>query len=330
MVIPDVTQGKIKEALEIFDRKYRNSPEFIGWENRGTQRYAIVEGGRLYPPKMIISLASGMKRSDFSGGYQSNSYLSKLGFVLADMHKDDVQAARAASLAGQARGKAGEDIGELSKEDEALTGDKEYLKLTLELYSFQIKRPRHNYLTADRVLPRNGIYFFFEKGEKVDQGVERIVRVGTHNADQRFRGRIRQHYGNRSSLMGNKNASVFRKHVGGALLRRDNPRDYRLKEWLNQGGQSYPEVETRVSECLRNNFTYCCFNVECKEARLKFEKGIIALLARHPLGRPSAEWLGRHAYDEKIGRSGLWNTQQLDAEPLNEEQVDYMKRCFID
>jgi hypothetical protein len=51
-----------------------------------------------------------------------------------------------------------------------------------------------------------------------------------------------------------------------------------------------------------------------------------ALLAKHPLGRPSAGWLGQHAYDEKIGRSGLWNTQQLNAEPLNEEQVDDLKR----
>ena len=326
MIIPDVTQDKIREALKIFDRKYRNSPEFTGWEHRGTQRYAIVDGGRLYPPKMIISLAAGIRRSEFSGGYQSNSYLAKRGFRIIDLLKDDLKEVKDASHADQAREKDGEGIGELSKEDEALPGDKEYLKLTLELYSLQIKQPRYNHLTATRMLPRNGIYFFFEKGEKVGQGVERIVRVGTHYADERFRGRIRQHYGNRSSLKGNKNASVFRKHIGGALLRRDNPQDDRLKEWLNQGGQSYPEVEKKVSKCLRNNFTFCCFNMEGKEERLEFEKGIIALLAIHPLGRPSAEWLGRHAYDERIGYSGLWNTQQLDAEPLNEEQMEYMKR----
>ncbi len=326
MAIPSVPKEKIAEALKTFDRKYRNSPEFTGWENRGTQRYAVVDAGKLYPPKMIISLAAGIRRSEFSGGYQSNSYLRKLGFVVVDLHEDDVQTARSASIGEQAREKAGEDIGELKKEDEALTGDKKYLKLTLELYSFQINRPRYNYQTAGRVLPRNGIYFFFEKGEKVDQDVERIVRVGTHNADERFRGRIRQHYGNRSSLKGNKNASVFRKHVGGALLRRDDPWDYRLKEWLKQGGNSYPNIEKRVSKCLRSNFTFCCFNVEDKEERLRFEKGIIALLAKHPLGRPSAEWLGRYAYDVRIGYSGLWNTQQVDAEPLDEEQVEYLKR----
>lgn len=42
MVIPDVSRYKIVEALKVFDQQYRNSPEFIGWESRGTQRYAIV------------------------------------------------------------------------------------------------------------------------------------------------------------------------------------------------------------------------------------------------------------------------------------------------
>jgi len=41
MVIPGVAQGKIAEALITFDRKHRNTPEFTGWENKGTQRYAI-------------------------------------------------------------------------------------------------------------------------------------------------------------------------------------------------------------------------------------------------------------------------------------------------
>ena len=46
----------------------------------------------------------------------------------------------------------------------------------------------------------------------------------------------------------------------------------------------------------------------------------------HWAGPLRVGWVGQHAYDEKIGRSGLWNTQQLDAEPLNEEQVDDLKR----
>jgi hypothetical protein len=326
MVIPGVAQGKIAEALITFDRKHRNTPEFTGWESKGTQRYAIVHNSKLYPPKMIISLATGVRRSEFSGGHQSNSYLAKRGFRVIDLLIDDVKGAKAASLADQAREDAVENVDGYEQEGQALSGDKSCLKLTLELYSFQIKRPRYNYLTAGSELPRNGIYFFFEKGEQVDQGVERIVRVGTHKVDERFRGRIRQHYGSRSSLKGNKNASVFRKHVGGALLRRDYPRDERLEEWLRPGGRTYPDIETRVSEILRDNFTFCCFSVNEQEERLKFERGIIALLARYPLGRPSADWLGSYAHERKIGRSGLWNTQQLEAEPLSAEQVEYLRK----
>lgn len=330
MVIPNVSRGKIAEALKTFDREHRNTPEFTGWEHKGTQRYSIVYTGKLYPPKMIISLSTGILRSKFSGGEQSNSYLVKCGFKVIDLLKDDVQAAIAASVPDQARDGAGDDLNDCEQEGAALSGDRACLKLTLELYSYQIKRPRYNFLTAGRDLPKNGIYFFFEKGEKVNQGVERIVRVGTHKIDERFRGRVRQHYGSRSSLRGNKNASVFRKHVGGALLRRDNPLDERLDEWLKPGGRTFPNIETRVSECLRDNFTFCCFSVEEQEERLKFERGIIALLAKYPLGWPSSDWLGRFAHEQKIERSGLWNTQQLEAEPLSAEQVEYLKRCFID
>ncbi len=68
MTIPDVSQVTIASALKTFDIKYRNTPEWLGWERKGTQRYAIVYQGKLYPPKMVISLATGMKRSEFSGG----------------------------------------------------------------------------------------------------------------------------------------------------------------------------------------------------------------------------------------------------------------------
>jgi 5-methylcytosine-specific restriction enzyme A len=80
----------------------RTSPEITGWEHKGTQRYAIVYSGKLYPPKMIISLAAGIRRSEFSGVHQSNSYLEKRGFKLIDLWKDDVQAATRATLAAWA------------------------------------------------------------------------------------------------------------------------------------------------------------------------------------------------------------------------------------
>ena len=53
--------------------------------------------------------------------------------------------------------------------------------------------------------------------------------------------------------------------------------------------------------------------VATKEERLELEAALIGLLARHPMGSPSPEWLGHWAADPRIGQSGLWNTQHIDA-----------------
>jgi len=193
------------------------------------------------------------------------------------------------------------------------------IQLTEELYALIGLLPRWNHQTAKMQLPQNGVYVFFERGETLQwRGTvkERMVRVGTHRKNGRFKDRIRQHYGNARSLGGNKNGSVFRKHLGGALLRRANPHDDRLREWVKQGGLSFAEVEEMVSCVLRENFTFSCFRVDQQVERLALEKGLIALLAQHPLGQPSADLLGRYAASDEIGRSGLWNTQHIDARPL--------------
>ena len=70
--------------------------------------------------------------------------------------------------------------------------------------------------------------------------------LGTHKSDGRFKGRIRQHYGAKQSLNGNKNSSLFRKHIGGALLRRENFHDNRVKAWLTQDSSTFREVEELV------------------------------------------------------------------------------------
>lgn len=195
--------------------------------------------------------------------------------------------------------------------------------LVNRLYGCIYPLPRFNHKTEGRLLLENGLYVFFESGETVDWRDElhdRIVRVGTHRENFRFRDRIRQHYGNSRSLGGNKNGSIFRKHLGGALLRRSDTNDPRLREWLTQNGSSFPEIEAMVSNTLRDKFSFSCFDVDQMEERLELERGIIALLAQHPLSPPSPDWLGKYAANEKIRRSGLWNTQHIEAKCLSFEQ----------
>jgi len=71
-----------------------------------------------------------------------------------------------------------------------------------------------------------------------------------------------------------------------------------------------------VSRELQARFTFCCFEVDDAECRKSLESGLIALLAQCPLGTPSANWLGGYAASEKVVRSGIWNSQRIEAEPL--------------
>lgn len=196
------------------------------------------------------------------------------------------------------------------------------------LYRLLALLPRYDHSTPTSVLPENGVYFFFECGSEIQVDgwtVDRVVRIGTHREDGNFRSRVRQHYGNRSDLGGNKNGSVFRKHVGGALLGREDPDDERLDGWLKQGGPSYDEVEAEVSRLLRRHFTFACVSVRDADERLRLERGLIGLLSENGAA-PTETWLGRYAYNEKIPDSGLWNTQHtgpgasaaLDLERLSE------------
>ncbi|MBE9565640.1 MAG: hypothetical protein IMF16_02695 [Proteobacteria bacterium] len=142
------------------------------------------------------------------------------------------------------------------------------------------------------------------------------MRVGTHRVNGRFRKRIRQHYGRVNSLGGNRRGSIFRKHVGASLLRKADPYDIRLNDWLAKSGPPCPTVETEVSRTLRGNFTFVCFRVDNGGERLRLESGLIALLAQHPLVSPSARWLGRCAVADKIQSSGLWNVQHVADDPI--------------
>ena len=201
-----------------------------------------------------------------------------------------------------------------------------------EVYDLVRQLPRFDHLTPKDRMPANGIYVFFEQGETADwrgEHVPRIVRIGTHRKDDRFPGRIRQHYGRVNSLRGNKNGSVFRKHVGSALLRKADLQDPRLDSWLGQKGGSYLEVEEQVSRTLRNNFTFSCIRVDDATDRINIEKGLIALLARYSPLKPSKAWLGHHAASEKIQECGLWNVQRTTSSPISARDLVSL-RTMID
>ncbi|WP_230684362.1 HNH endonuclease [Burkholderia cepacia] len=63
-----------------FDSHLRNQPEWLGWEDKASQKFAIEALGQLYPPRQIVSMATGVPVAQLTGGRQTNSYLGKLSF----------------------------------------------------------------------------------------------------------------------------------------------------------------------------------------------------------------------------------------------------------
>ena len=81
-MIPAVTSQQIEEALLNFDRNYRTTPEFSSWELNHANIWAIEYKEKKYPPKKIISIAASIPTSSFSGGKESNDFLTTLGFSI--------------------------------------------------------------------------------------------------------------------------------------------------------------------------------------------------------------------------------------------------------
>ncbi len=75
--------------MEEFDTELRDSEEWSSWEEKGPYKYAIVHNGRYYPIKQIISMATGEPKTDFSGGFEANSYVSKRGFSIVALQNGE-------------------------------------------------------------------------------------------------------------------------------------------------------------------------------------------------------------------------------------------------
>jgi hypothetical protein len=96
MALVSVDPARIDEALARFDREERETPKWQGWETRDSYKYVIAKNDRLYPPKEIIAMATGIRNADFSGGAEANGYLRKHGFQIEALRlptEGEVQAA---------------------------------------------------------------------------------------------------------------------------------------------------------------------------------------------------------------------------------------------
>ena len=181
--------------------------------------------------------------------------------------------------------------------------------------------------------PKQGVYFFFEAGEiRESTGTPRVVRVGTHviteHSQTTLRDRLRAHKGptrGEYAPGGNHRGSVFRLHIGTALIMRDR---MACSTW---GKQSSADRQTRiaekpleisVSEVIRT-MPFLWIRAEdtpsTDSVRSVIERNSIALLSNYrktAIDPSSQRWLGRYCSNEKVQLSGLWNDRHV------EEQYD--------
>jgi 5-methylcytosine-specific restriction enzyme A len=98
LLLPDVERVELEEALQRFDSELRSLKEWNRWEARAAQKFALLHNGLRYPPKKIISLATGVPVSKFSGGRQSNEYLKARGFEIVAIDQEETGSVEAPSF----------------------------------------------------------------------------------------------------------------------------------------------------------------------------------------------------------------------------------------
>jgi hypothetical protein len=188
-----------------------------------------------------------------------------------------------------------------------------------------------------QTLPKRGVYIIFESGEKrAGSPTERVCRIGTHaikeNESTTLWGRLRNHRGTRSGG-GNHRGSVFRKHIGSALINRSNgtissptwTKSDPTKEERSSEKSLEKEVSAYIGEC-----SLLWLAIEDapspKSNRAFIEEHSIALLANHSdKDRPSKDWLGNFSPRFEIRRSGLWNVNHVNR-PYDPEFLDALEK----
>lgn len=196
--------------------------------------------------------------------------------------------------------------------------------------------------------PRKGVYFFFEAGEyRGDEKTPRIVRVGTHALKQGSKTtmwkRLRQHRGTtRGSMVGggNHRGSIFRLHVGSAILEKESLGD----EFQTWGvGQSAPRnirvsenpIEKKVSTHIRS-MPFLWIKIDDPSGpnsmRKYIERNAIALLSnssRNEIDPPTKNWLGHYCWNENIRKSGLWNSNHV-TERVQEDFLECLENIVYE
>ena len=195
----------------------------------------------------------------------------------------------------------------------------------------------------EKVIPLNGVYILFEKGE-LGHGTNRIVRIGTHTGINQLISRLHQHFINEV-----KDRSIFRKNIGRCLLNKTN--DNFIEQWeldltTRKAKEKYSnlvdfkkqaEIEKKVSRYIQEHFSFTVFPIKDKASRIRLESRIISTVSWCDECKSSDNWLGLYCPNKelqsnrtyknclKLSKSGLWLVNELYKQPLSDEEVKELR-----
>ncbi len=191
--------------------------------------------------------------------------------------------------------------------------------------------PRYEWRDIDAIPFEDGIIIAYERGETY-RGYARVVRVGTHTAPGRLKQRLMDHFDRED-----RNASIFRRHIGRALLNR--AKDPYLDIWSldtsrqpdrdREDARTAARVERDVSAYMRVNLSFSVIPVASVDSRLRLGEAIVATLHQAKNFAPSDSWLGHYSPDSQIRASGLWQKRSLNAAPLTADESLQLARIIV-
>jgi hypothetical protein len=179
----------------------------------------------------------------------------------------------------------------------------------------------HFQTLASQAVPKRGVYIFLDRREPNFLGAQpRIVRIGTHavslGSKATLRGRLRNHLGPANEI-GNHRGSIFRLHVGRAMLEANTGLD-RLPSW-GEGQDASPHIkaaesghELAVSRYLQE-LEVALIEIDDEPTkdslRASVEAQLVALCTEsmQTIDSPTPDWLGLQSPVAVIRQSGLWN-----------------------
>jgi hypothetical protein len=277
------------------------------------------EQRKRWAERVIKQLRKELKPKDSIAFLAGDTYRE---FIMPVLAKEGFDCA--APLAGLGIGQQIHTLKLLSQELDRINKINQFYEMISDLRLHQGSVPLAEFAGA-RNLPNKGIYFFFETSEHrlLYRDHLRCVRIGTHavsrNSQSTLWTRLRTHRGG-ADKRGNHRGSIFRLHVGAALLSRGDFPD--LTSWgVDQTApaavrEAEEFLEVKVSEYIgKMHVLWLCVPDEPgpDSDRSFIERNAIALLSgpTGPLDLASRTWLGLYSPTKEIKRSALWNVNYV-------------------